>query len=328
MKSARKILGVFSLLVATCVATSALTPYFLTSYNIENLLRRTSLFGVISIGAAFVIIVGGIDLSIGSVVALVGCLLPWLLVEHGVPIWFAVPGVLLMGLVLGLCHGMLVQRVRLQPFIVTLCGLLIYRGLARGITGDQTVGFQNGFKGLRSIVKTRFEIPGLDGFAIPSTLLILVAIATLAIVFLRFTVWGRHLLATGRNASAARHGGVRTDRYVVLAYVICAGLAGLGGMLFILDVGSAQPADFGNFYELFAIAAAVLGGCSLRGGEGSVIGVIIGAALMQVLQNAITLIDWIPDNIQYAVIGAVIIAGAVSDEGFRRFVLRRRVGSS
>ncbi|MCP4797858.1 MAG: ABC transporter permease, partial [Phycisphaeraceae bacterium] len=87
VKSARKILGVFSLLVATCIATSALTPYFLTAYNVENLLRRTSLFGVISIGAAFVIIVGGIDLSIGSVVALVGCLLPWLLVEHGVPIW-------------------------------------------------------------------------------------------------------------------------------------------------------------------------------------------------------------------------------------------------
>jgi len=319
-----KILGVLGLLVVTCLATSRFTPYFLTGYNIENLLRRTSLFGVISIGAAFVIMVGGIDLSIGSVIALIGCLLPWLLVEQGLDPWFAVPAVLALGGVIGLAHGTLVQKVRLQPFIVTLCGLLLYRGIARGITADRTVGFQNEFKGLRSFVKHRFEIPGVEDFAIPATFVILLAVATLAIVFLRTTVWGRHLLATGRNESAARHGGIRTGRLVILAYVICAGLAGFGGLLFILDVGSAQPADFGNFYELYAIAAAVLGGCSLRGGEGSILGVIIGAALMQVLQNAITLIDWIPDTIQYAVIGGVILAGAVADETLRRTVARRR----
>jgi ribose transport system permease protein len=319
-----KILGVFGLLVVTCFLTSRFTPYFLTAYNIENLLRRTSLFGVISIGAAFVIMVGGIDLSIGSVIALVGCLLPWLLVEQGVDPWLAVPTVLGLGVLIGLAHGTLVQKVRLQPFIVTLCGLLLYRGIARGITTDRTVGFQNEFKGLRSFVKHRFEIPGVEDFAIPATFVILVVVAVLAIVFLRTTVWGRHLLATGRNESAARHGGIRTGRLVILAYVLCAGLAGFGGLLFILDVGSAQPADFGNFYELYAIAAAVLGGCSLRGGEGSILGVIIGAALMQVLQNAITLIDWIPDTIQYAVIGGVILAGAIADESLRRTVARRR----
>ena len=320
-----KIFGVLGLLVVTCFATSQFTPYFLTAYNIENLLRRTSLFGVISIGAAFVIMVGGIDLSIGSVIALVGCLLPWLLVQNGIDPWIAVPAVLVLGLAIGLFHGTLVQRMRLQPFIVTLCGLLLYRGIARGITSDRTVGFQNEFKGLRSFVKHEFEIPGIEGFAIPSTFVILLVVATLAILFLRTTVWGRHMLATGRNESAARHGGIRTGRLVILAYVICAGLAGFGGLLFILDVGSAQPADFGNFYELYAIAAAVLGGCSLRGGEGSILGVLVGAALMQVLQNAITLIDWIPDTIQYAVIGGVILAGAMTDEVLRRAIGRRTI---
>lgn len=329
-----KVLGVGGLLVATCIVTASLTPYFLTPINIENLLRRTSLFGVISIGAAFVIMVGGIDLSIGSVIALVGCLLPWLLVTNGVDPWIAVPSVLLLGLLIGLFHGSLVRGLRLQPFIVTLCGLLLYRGIARGITADQTVGFQNEFKGLRSFVRHRFEIPGIEhlgipgfeSFSIPATFIILLVVAIAAIVFLRTTVAGRHLLATGRNESAARHGGIRTGRLTVLAYMVCGGLAGFGGMLFILDVGSAQPADFGNFYELYAIAAAVLGGCSLRGGEGSIIGVIIGAALMQVLQNAITLIDWIPDTIQYAVIGGVILAGAMADEVVRRTV-GRRIGS-
>ena len=141
-----KIIGVAMLLAVTCIATSRFTPYFLTGYNIENLLRRTSLFGIISIGAAFVIMVGGIDLSIGSVIALVGCLLPWLLVQQGLDPWIAVPLVLILGPAIGLFHGTLVRTLRLQPFIVTLCGLLLYRGIARGITADQTVGFQNGFK--------------------------------------------------------------------------------------------------------------------------------------------------------------------------------------
>jgi ribose transport system permease protein len=138
------------------------------------------------------------------------------------------------------------------------------------------------------------------------------------------TVWGRYLKALGRNEEAARYSGVNTDRMVILAYAVCGLLSGVGGMLFVLDVGSAQPVDFGSFYELYAIAAAVLGGCSLRGGEVSVLGVIIGAALMQVLRNAIVLIDAIPNNIEFAIIGIVILAGVSADELVRRAVAARR----
>ena len=319
----KKVLGVFALLVVTCIATTFLSDVFLNSFNIENLMRRSALFGIISIGAAFVIIVGGIDLSIGSVIALVGCLLPWLLVQHGWSPGAAIPLVLVLGAALGFIHGILVTKLRLQPFIVTLCGLLIYRGVARGITGDQTVGFRGGYEGLRELGSGRIPLPFFEDFSLPVPVVILVVVAILSIVFLRMTVWGRWMFAIGRNESAALHSGIATDAITILAYTICAGLAGLGGMLFILDVGSAQPVDFGSFYELYAIAAAVLGGCALRGGEGSVIGVIIGAALMQVLRNAITLIDWINDNVEYAVIGVVILGGVMVDELLRRIFSAR-----
>lgn len=321
----KKILSVLGLLIAVCIITSLLSDRFLTTYNVENLVRRTSLFGIISVGAAFVIIAGGIDLSIGSVVCLIGCLTPWLLVEHGWPVSVAIPAVLLLSAGIGLLHGVLVTRCRMQPFIVTLCGLLIYRGIARGLTGDQTQGFQGGFEGLRLLANGRIPIPFTEGAALPAPFLVLIAVTAAAAIFLNWTVWGRYLLALGRNEEAARFSGIATDRMKTLAYVVCALLSGLGGLLFVLDVGSAQPVDFGSFYELYAIAAAVLGGCSLRGGEGAIVGVVIGAAVMQVLRNSITLISWIPDNVEYAVIGAVILAGVLADELLRRFLAARRI---
>jgi ribose transport system permease protein len=319
----KKILGIFGLLVFICVATSLMSDRFLTEFNIENLIRRSALFGILSIGAAFVIITSGIDLSIGSVVCLVGCLTPWMLVEHEL----SVPVVLLIitaiSLLIGLTNGFLITKVKLQPFVVTLCGLLFYRGLTRGIVQDQTQGFKSGFQGLRELSQGQLDLPGTD-FGIPNPCLILLAVTIAAIFFLNLTVYGRYLLALGRNESAARFSGINTDRMIILAYVICGLLSGLGGLLFVLDVGSAQPVDFGNFYELYAIAGAVLGGCSLRGGEGTILGVVIGAAVMQVLKNTITLVDEIPTNIEFAVIGVVILGGVIVDELVKRYAARRR----
>jgi ribose transport system permease protein len=318
----KKILGILGLLVFVCVATALMSDRFLTPYNLENLVRRTALFGILSVGVAFVIITGGIDLSIGSVVCLVGVGLPWLLTAQGLPLPAALALVALVTLGIGLLHGWLITSLRLQPFVVTLCGLLVYRGATRGFTSDQTMGFGSDFKALRWLATG--EIPLLPGFGLPVPCLILAVVALLAAIFLNRTVPGRHLLALGRNEEAARYSGIPTRRLILLAYVLSAATAGLGGTLFVLDVNSAQPVDFGNFYELYAIAAAVLGGCSLRGGQGSILGVLLGAALMQVLRNMITLVDWLPDHIEFAIIGTVILGGVIADELVKRWAARRR----
>jgi ribose transport system permease protein len=317
----KKIFGILALLVVVCLVTASLSDSFLSAYNVENVLRRSALFGILSIGVAFVIITGGIDLSLGSVVCLVGCALPWLLTVHHWPLVLALPAVLGLALSIGLFHGLLITKLRIQPFIVTLCGLLLYRGIARGFTADQTVGFGGEFKTLRLLATGK--IPFLPGFDLPAPLLFLGVVALVSAVVLNRTVFGRYLLALGRNPQAATYSGIPTERMTLLAYVLSSGLAGVGGVLFVLDVNSAQPVDFGNFYELYAIAAAVLGGCSLRGGEGSIAGVLVGATLMQVLRNMITLVTT-RNNVEFAIIGAVILSGVIADEIARRIAARHR----
>ena len=323
----KKIIGISALLAVVCIATAFASDSFLSGYNLENLVRRTALFGIIGIGVAFVIVTGGIDLSIGSVVCLVGCGLPWLLTTHHWPLGAALLTVAALSLGIGLLHGLLITKLKIQPFVVTLCGLLLYRGIARGFTNDQTVGFGAEFKNLRTLATGQIPIPFIHGFSIPAPWIFLLVVAVLAAIFLNRTIYGRYMLALGRNEEAARYSGIATDRMTILAYIICSGLAGLGGMLFVLDVNSAQPVDFGNFYELYAIAAAVLGGCSLRGGEGTIVGVIIGAALMQVLRNMITLVTT-HGNIEFAIIGAVILFGVIADELVKRYAVKRRAARS
>jgi ribose transport system permease protein len=317
----KKLLGIFGLLVVVFAATSLANPQFVSAYNLQNLIRWTALFGIISIGAAFVIITGGIDLSIGSVIGLVGSLMAWLMSQKGWSVGATLGVILLMSLAIGLAHGLLITRMRLQPFVVTLCGLLLYRGMARYITDDQSQGFGNAHETLRQLAIGK--LPVTASFALPAPLFLMAFIAAVAAVFLNFTVAGRHLLALGRNETAARFSGIRTETLKVAAYMICSGLAGVGGILFSLDLNSIQPSGLGEFYELYAIAAAVLGGCSLRGGEGTITGVIIGTAVMRVLYNAINILG-IPTHLEFAIIGAVILAGVVTDELVKRMAARRR----
>lgn len=320
----KRIVWLIALLAAVYLFTGWKQPdAFFGAYNQENLIRLTALFGILSLGASFVIMTGGIDLSIGSVVGLTGTLLAWLLVKSKLGVPAALACVALVSLAIGLAHGLLITRLKLQPFVVTLCGLLIVRGIARDVTGDQSIGFGNEFEGLRWLARGKLFSIGSIGIPVP--VVIFAALSVAAALFLNRTVWGRHLLATGRNEQAARYSGIRTGRVTLVAYVICALLSGLGGVLFALDVNSVQPAGTGNFYELYAIAAAVLGGCSLRGGEGSILGVAVGAALMRTLNNMIGILD-LGTHREFAIIGLVILAGVIADELVRRWAAARTKG--
>ncbi|MEY5060141.1 MAG: hypothetical protein RIS45_62 [Planctomycetota bacterium] len=318
----KKALGIIGIFIAIFLFASLYGPNFLSGINLMQLSQRTALYSILALGAALVIVTGGIDLSIGSVVCLAGIMTPWLLVEHEWSPWAVIPTVLALSAFLGLCHGLLVTKLRLQPFLVTLCGLLLYRGIARWMTGDQTQGFMGEFGEVRQIATGRIAIPGLTDYLLPATVIPALALAVVIGFFYSRTVWGRWLLATGRNESAARYSGVPTARLITLSYVGCSLLAGFGGMLFIFDISSAQPSDFGNFYELYAIAAAVLGACSLRGGEISVTGVIFGAATLQVLRTTIILVG-LSSQLEFAVIGAVLLVGVAADELIRRFLAKR-----
>jgi len=317
----KKTLGIFVVFLLVCILTACLSDVFLRPQNIENLIMRIGLYGIMAVGVSFVIMTGGIDLSLGSMVCLTGCGLPWLLVKAGWSPTAALLLLLILTLSIGLAHGLMITKCRLQPFIVTLCGLLIYRGAMRGLASDQSLGFGTSYDSLRWIATGK--IPLGSSISLPMPFVLLMIIAAAAAVFLRYTVWGQHLLALGHNEEAARHSGIRTHRLIIASYMLCSLLAGFAGVLFSMDVNSSQPSDFGNFYELYAIAAAVLGGCSLRGGQGAVLGVLIGTALMQVLRNMIVLVFPTYQNMEFAIIGVVILFGVLGDEWFKRFFAKQ-----
>jgi ribose transport system permease protein len=304
----KKELGIFILLIVLCIITSIINPNFLLAINLQNLARQIGAFGIFSIGLGLVIITGGIELSVGSMMALLGVLMSMMLTEWHTGVIIAILACIGIAMVLGLGHGLLITRLNMQPFIVTLCGLLFYRGLARFITNDETKGFGTvgGLDFLRSLANGNL-------FGIPMPFVLLIIISLITWLVLHRSVYGRYLFATGRNAEAARYAGINTNRIVALTYVISAALTAVTGIIFAFYTNSVSPANHGNAYELYGIAAAVLGGCSLRGGEGSVIGILIGTALLQVLRNLVNLLG-IPSSLDFAVMGAVILIGVMADQ--------------
>jgi ribose transport system permease protein len=315
------VLGLAALLAGLIVLTCLWerhahgTIRFLTPQNLRNLLPWIGLFGILSLGEALVIITGGIDLSIGSVVALVGIVTAVLLRDKGLGPLIAIPAGLGIAMAIGAWQGVLVTKARMQPFVVTLCGLFFYRGIARLITGDTTRGFGASFPNLTWLGSGFMPDNNTSLLSVPFVILIVLAVIEGA--YLHYSAQGRHLFALGANEESARFSGIPVARMKIIAYTLCSLLTGIGGLLIAFNVNSLGPTDFGSFYELYAIAGAVLGGCSLRGGSGNVAGVVVGASLIVVLKNLVNILE-IPSQLEYVVIGGAILFGVFVDEMFTR----------
>lgn len=315
----KKEIGISVLLFVLCAITTIMNPKFLSPVNLVNTANLVGLYGIFSLGLGLVIITGGIDLSIGSMVALNGMILVIALVEWHWPWPLGVAFALLVPMLLGLGHGILITRFKMQPFIVTLCGLLMYRGIARYISNDTTKGFGDaeGFKLLQHLANGK--IAGL-----PSPFVLLIGISIVMWIVLHRSIYGRYIFAVGRNEEATRFSGINTRWIIASTYVFAGLLTGISGILFAFYTNSVSPSTQGNSYELYGIAAAVLGGCSLRGGEGSIIGIIIGTALLLVLQNLVNLLG-IASSLSFAVMGAVVLLGVLADQIFQARAAKRIV---
>ncbi|WP_134705494.1 ABC transporter permease [Rahnella sp. CJA17(1/100)] len=292
-------------LVIIVITFSFLSPVFFTVPNLLNILQQSSINGIIALGMTLVIISGGIDLSVGPTAALSAVLGATLMVS-GVPVPVAIMATLGVGALCGVFSGMLVAYAGLQPFIVTLGGLSLFRALALIFTnGNPIFGIPVEF---RTVINSTI-------FGVPAPIVIVIAIAAILWTVMNKTPLGEYILAVGGNEEAARVAGVPVKRTKVTVFVISGVLASLASLILIGRLGAAEP-TMGNLWELDAIAAAAIGGASLMGGKGSVIGTLIGAVILGSLRNGLTLLN-IQAFYQLLATGLIIIIAMLIDRATR-----------
>lgn len=314
----QKTLVIAGFLALLSLACWLMEPAFLKPSSIDLVLKYAGLFGIIALGVSFVIITGGIDLSIGSWIGFSAVLLPVLVNGHGWNPWAAIAAIIGLSALAGLAHGLLVTKLKLQPFLVTLCGLFIYRGLARVASDGREQLLPQSLQWMPEMLVSGRPVPGVP---LPAVFLLLVLLCILAAVFLNMTIPGRHMLAAGRNEQAARFSGVNTGAIRILAFVLCSVLAGIAGILWLAETKSALGSSFGSFYELWAIAGAVLGGCSLRGGECSIAAVLLGSLMVAEIKQGVLFV--VEDLWKEVVLGLFVLGGVVVDEFMSRWLARR-----
>ena len=299
-------LGTLSGLFGLCVVLWALTPHFLTVSNLLNVAEQAAIIAIVAVGMTFVIITGGIDLSVGSVLAFAGVVMADVL-HRDVPLPVALAVALGTGLFCGLVNGALITVGRLPPFIATLGMMSVARGTALMFTEGRPVsGFSGGFRSLAT-----GEVLG-----VPVSVVIMVGVYVVAHLVLTRTKLGRYTYAIGGNEEAALLSGVNVRAYKAAVYGISGMLSGLAAVILTARLNSAQPIA-GMMYELDAIAATVIGGTSLLGGEGTVVGTLIGALIMAVLRNGLNILG-VSSFVQQVVIGSVIIAAVLVDMWLKR----------
>jgi ribose transport system permease protein len=321
-----RILGVLGLVLVLYGALFAVDANAGKLSNLIDVANYQGRYGIITLGAALIIITGGIDLSIGSVVAC-GAILFGTLMVRGIHPFVAIPIVLMFGVFVGLLNGLLITRLKLQPFLVTLCGMFIFRGVAR-LIGQRVKGsvsmsnvaeahneFNEPLRQLREILIGKSQTDGELLF--PAQFVILIVLAMVVGFFLHRTAYGRYWYAIGHNELAAKYAGVNVNRHRVVVYIVASLFASLVGILFFLDSSSVKSDNAAAGWELYAILGAVLGGCSLRGGEGMAVGMVLGAMVLPILENIVNFSGEDSDVIP-AVVGVTLLVGTIVDELVRR----------
>lgn len=301
----------FASLIALVIFFSLADPNFMSWSNVSGILLSTAVIGILALGTTFVIISGGIDLSLGTGMTLAAVTTATFLSVMGLPLLVGVLGGILTGALMGFVNGFNVAVLKIPPFIATLAMMLIAQGLALVISGARPIYFSD-VAGFNLIALGR-SLPGLQ---LPNGVLILFGVAIVTGVLLSKSIIGRYTFAMGSNEEATSISGINVRRWKIIIYTLSGAFTGLAGVVLASRLNSAQPA-LGLGYELEAIAAVVIGGTSLAGGKGSIVGTLIGALIMSVLTNGLRIMS-IPQEWQTVVVGIVILIAVYAD------TLRRR----
>jgi ribose transport system permease protein len=305
----------FSGLLALLVVFSIASPNFLQTQNVLAILQATSVNGVLAIAATLVIITGGIDLSVGTLMTFCAVIAGVILTFFGLPLPLGVIGAILAGTASGLVSGTVIAKLKVPPFIATLGMMLILKGLSLVISGTRPIYF-NDTPGFTQIAQGSLVGTIIPAIPVPNGVLVLFLIAILISFILSKTALGRYTFALGSNEEAVRLSGVNVDRWKIAVYALAGSVCGVAGLLIASRLNSAQPA-LGQGYELDAIAAVVIGGTSLSGGRGTILGTLIGALIISVLANGLRILS-VPQEWQTVVTGCIIILAVYAD------ILRRR----
>jgi len=305
----------FASLIVLLIGFSIASPNFMQTSNMIAILQATSVNGVLAVAATLVIITGGIDLSVGTLMTFCAVIAGVVLTYLGMPLLLGVAAAIAAGAFCGLCSGTFVAKMKIPPFIATLGMMLILKGLSLVISGTRPIYF-NDTPGFDQISRGSLIGEVFPALPIPNGVLILFLVAIAASYILGRTVLGRYTFALGSNEEAVRLSGVNTDMWKMRIYALAGAICGIAGILIASRLNSAQPA-LGLGYELEAIAAVVIGGTSLSGGRGTILGTLIGALIMAVLTNGLRVLS-VAQEWQTVVTGAIIILAVYADMARRK----------